>query len=150
MSWLELLSPNLRGALDSWCHFRGPRKVPHTDFFAEFCKTVAIDFLAVVSVSEKRLCKFVSIGPNIAPLYPGCVPGMTFANISPVTTRLLISKPINEVITSRQPSSRRSTYRLQDGDSFYEQAFLPFVDKNFEVRLMAIVSDGYVLKREVA
>jgi len=143
MSWIELLSPSLPSYLNTWAALRGAGKVPVLNSFPEFMKTVSADFVVVVGVSEKRECAFLQVGPNLAALYPGCESGTRFTDLNPVTLRLTISRPINEVITTRQPAARRSTYRVSDAESFYEQLYLPFVDKNFEVRRITIIADGY-------
>jgi hypothetical protein len=147
MSWIETLSPNLPSYLNAWINLRGSRKVPSLESCPELMKTVVLDFAAIVDVSEKRECTFLHVGQNVEVLYPGCERGSRFSNLNPVTLRLTISRPINEVITTRQPLTRRSSYRVADSDAFYEQLFLPFVDKNFEVRKIVIVGDGYSLAR---
>lgn len=147
MSWIETLSPNLPSYLNAWINLRGSRKVPSLDSFPELMNAVVLDFAAVVEVSQKRECTFLHVGQNLAVLYPGCEKGSRFSELTPVTLRLNISRPINEVITTRQPTTRRSSYRVADSDTFYEQLFLPFTDKNFEVRKIVIVGDGYSLTR---
>ena len=150
MSWIETLSPSRPRYLDAWAELRGGKKVPSLDALPELMKLVSPEFTAVVDVSEKRECKFLHVGQNMTALYPGCGNGSRFADVDPLTLRLTVSRPIGEVITTRQPGTRRSTYRVADNDSFFEQLYLPFVDKNFEVRRIVIVADGYSLGRSVA
>ena len=147
MSWIETLSPSLPHYLNAWAKLRGSRKVPALDSFPELMKIASPDFAAVVDVSEKRECMFLHVGKNVEALYPGCGKGTRFANLNPVTLRLAISRPINEVITTRQPATRRSTYRIGEDDNFFEQLYLPFIDKNFEVRRIIIIADGHSLAR---
>ncbi len=142
MNWIETLSPSLPRYLDAWVNLRGARKVPPLDQFPEFMKMTALDFTAVIGISEDRECTFSHVGSSIVVLYPGCEKGTRFASLSPVTLRLTSSRPINEVITTRQPTTRRSTYRISDSETFFEQLHLPFVDKNSKVRRVAIVGDG--------
>ncbi len=150
MTWIETLSPSLPRYLYAWANMRGARKVPLLDSFPELMEMVSPDFSAIVDVSEKRECTFFHVGQNLAAPYPGCKTGTRFANLNPVTLRLTISRPINEVITTRQPTTRRSTYRISDHETFFEQLYLPFVDKNFEVRRIAIIGDGYSLTGSAA
>ena len=145
MTWTDLLSPSLPYYLNAWGNFRGPRKVPSVSAFPDFMKTVATDFVAIVDVSGKRECTFLLVGRGMTTLYPDCHNVTRFADLKPVTLRLTISRPIFEVITTRQPATRRSTYRVSDNETLYEQLYLPFVDKNFEVRRIIIIADGHNL-----
>lgn len=150
MSWLELASPALLQHLNSWSRARGVRKSASVDTFEECVATMPSDFLAIISVSDARECVFSFIGNKISVLFPGCESGMKLSDVSPLPVRLGMLRPIQEVLVSRQPLSRRSTYQKVDAESFYEQLILPFVDKNFNVRRLAVVADGYTLRKMAA
>ena len=133
--------------MNRWCDFRGPRKVAHASSFSEFVASVPLDYLAAVSVTKQRECQFITIGKIISALFPGCTNGMTFSEISPLPARIQLSRQMLEVLTSRQPASRRSTYRHGGSEDYYEQIILPFIDNDFDVRRIAIIADGYSVQR---
>jgi hypothetical protein len=147
MSWLAPPSPSLQQPLETWATLRGPRKVPSLNSMAEFLKTISMEFVVIIEVSEKRECSFLYVGKIMEALYPGCQKGKAFTDLKPLTRRLEISRPINEVIASRVPATRRSSLPAPDGESFFEQLYLPFVDKNFEVRRLVVIGDSYSLIR---
>ena len=147
MAWVDLQSPALRQHLSHWCVFRGARRVASIDAFDEFIRSLDPTFLATIGASKKRECVFTSVGANIAVLFPGCTKGMRFSDVNPLPVRLGLTRLLQEVFVDRQPGSRRSTYRQQYAESYYEQLFLPFVDKDFDVRFIAIVADGYSVQR---
>jgi hypothetical protein len=147
MTWIAPPSPSLQHQLDAWAALRGPRRVPSLSSLAEFVGTISPEFVVIIDVSEKRECAFLYVGKIMEALYPGCHKGKAFTDLKPLTRRLEISRPINEVITSRVPATRRSSLSAPDGEMFFEQMYLPFVDKNFEVRRIVIIGDSYSLIR---
>lgn len=143
MAWVDLQSPALKQHLNNWCLVRGARRVAGIDSFDEYIRSIDPNFLATIGANKKRECVFTSLGANISVLFPGCTKGLRFSDVNPLPVRLGLTRLLQEVFVDRQPGSRRSTYRQNDAMSFYEQLFLPFVDKDFDVRLIAIIADGY-------
>lgn len=143
MSWLDLTSPSLQVHHKSWCALRGSRKVPHVTDYVTYVKTVPADFSASIIASEKRECTFKTIGENITPIFPGCIPGMPFSKIVPLPFRLSISGLFAEVIKGREPIVRRGAHGNGEFERFYEQIILPFIDARFDVRIILVLADGY-------
>ena len=95
MSWSETLSPGIPRYLDAWANLRGRKKVPSLDALPEFMKLVSPEFTAVVDLSDKRERKFLDSGKNVTALYPGCGNGSRFTDLTPITLRPTVSRPIS-------------------------------------------------------
>lgn len=150
MTWIDLQSPTLKQHLNNWCLVRGARKVASIDDFDEYIQSIDPSFLATVGANKKRECVFMSLGANTSVLFPGCTKGLRFSDVNPLPVRLGLTRLLQEVFVNRQPGSRRSRYRQNDIEGFYEQLLLPFVDKDFDVRLFAIIADGYLVQSGAA
>ena len=146
MSWLDLASPALQKDMRLWCDVRSSRRTPPVESFDQFISQVDPNFLVTVAANKKRECVFVSIGSFCSEMFPGCVVGMRFSKISPLPTRLGISRFFQEVMVSRMPASRRGSCPKGESNFFYEQLFLPFTDKDFDVARIAVIADGYASK----
>ncbi len=142
MTWIDIVSPQLRSTHQHWMSFRHARLLPHLDHYNGFVTAarglVPDERSAVIAVpSDGGPAVFRRVGATLrATLLEGVADGRSVAEIPSVPARDTVRTHLRQVFAHRQPDCRRLMARRPEGAVDFEMLLLPFGDDQLRVCLI--------------
>jgi hypothetical protein len=142
IKWIDIASPALRRIHQAWVSFRGTRLMAHVNEYNRFVDHAPADLsLAVILPPDGASPMVKHAGDAVRGAYPNIWSGLRFEDIASTVGRAVIATPFHAVASSRQPDSRRGTWRSYGGETDYEQLLLPFDNDHLRVCVIHAVFD---------